>query len=148
MCTCIGAALRRCAQVSVGASGAILGIVGCVAGQLMASWAQVDPQVRSLQVGGLVSSGVVLALLGIFAPVDNWSHLGGAATGVILGLYMYRSRLLSDWARGACRAGLVALGGGMVLMLVVLFARGCPDVSCADLKRQLGCGETLGSCYA
>ena len=44
---------------------------------------RVHAQARTLQLFGLVVSAAILGVLGTFAPVDNWTHLGGAVTGLV-----------------------------------------------------------------
>ena len=81
-------------------------------------------QARTLQLFGLAVS--------VRACVRAHARAGAQAAQV-MGLYMYRSRLLSDWARWGCVALALALVGGAGAALAVLFLVGCADVSCADL---------------
>lgn len=50
-----------------------------------------------------------------------------------MGLYMYRSRLLSDWARWACVLLALLLAGAAGALLACLFLMGFEDVSCKDM---------------
>ncbi len=103
--------------VSVGASGAIFGVVGAL---LAAIWVRPgslpEPLIRPLLTSLLIYAGVSL-LLGLTAGgVDNAAHLGGLATGLLLAAIM-DGRAGWTFARGrallrlACAVLLAALVG-------------------------------------
>lgn len=90
--------------VSVGASGAIFGVVGAL---LAAIWIRPDslpgPLIRSLKKSLMVFVGVSL-ILGLTAGgVDNAAHLGGLVTGLMMAMVI-DNRL--GWTRSPGRAAL------------------------------------------
>jgi rhomboid protease GluP len=89
----IGGAIASAAvpplRVSVGASGAICGVLGGLLAFLVAHYRAIPPTVLrrlSLNVLGVV---VVMAVLGVAVPdIDQAAHLGGLAVGVVVGLLL------------------------------------------------------------
>ncbi|WP_320824162.1 rhomboid family intramembrane serine protease [Reinekea sp.] len=81
--------------LSAGASGAIFGLFGIFLAVLLSNIVRPD-----LRKEWLKSVGAVLAInlgLGLFLPIDNSAHLGGLASGVVLGL------ILLPWMRSRLR---------------------------------------------
>mmetsp|Transcript_7059 Transcript_7059/g.13108 ORF Transcript_7059/g.13108 Transcript_7059/m.13108 type:complete len:431 (-) Transcript_7059:58-1350(-) len=94
--------------VSVGASGAIVGLIGCWAGQLVCEWGERDPRARGQQAWQVATFLILLAAIG--APsaaasasgdpssgalpgtdihIDNYAHGGGLLVGVLLGFVLW-----------------------------------------------------------
>ena len=76
---------------SVGASGAIFGILGAFIFSILRSpqWRH-EKWTRSL-IGQLVFMGIVNIAIGLRVPIiDNWAHLGGLAAGLVLGFLPHR----------------------------------------------------------
>lgn len=75
------------AAVSAGASGAIFGVVGGLAYVIAINHGQLDG-LTNKQLGFMV----FLTLYQGFTAtgIDNWAHVGGLATGFILGILLYR----------------------------------------------------------
>lgn len=70
--------------VSAGASGAIFGLFGVFVSLLMSNLVRKDVRIQWLK-----SIGAILAInlvMGLFLPVDNAAHIGGLASGVVIGL--------------------------------------------------------------
>lgn len=63
---------------TVGASGAIFGLVGSVVGERLALR---DPSWKSILISNLVN----LAILALILPVNNAAHIGGLVVGALLG---------------------------------------------------------------
>jgi rhomboid protease GluP len=75
--------------VSVGASGAIFGVVGALLAALFTKAQLLDPQfVRSLRTSMLFFTAFSLFLGFTVAHVDNSAHIGGLVTGFVLGLIL------------------------------------------------------------
>jgi rhomboid protease GluP len=72
--------------VSAGASGAIFGILGALIGFLLRRRGRLTSQARSLLAQLLFWAGLNLFLGFTIAFIDNAGHLGGLATGFVLGL--------------------------------------------------------------
>jgi rhomboid protease GluP len=133
-------------RVSVGASGAICGVLGALLAFLVVHHRAIPPTVlRQLRKNAL---GVIvfMAVLGAAVPnIDQAAHLGGLAVGFLSGLL-----LIGPWpvARGRRRllARRVALGGAIALALagtaVAVARRGdsaiAADRRLDDLTEQLG----------
>jgi len=85
--TGIGASFLSCIMaprtVSVGASGALFGIIGADITYLIYNWDRI-PQNKTEAC--MISFVVILnLLLGIGDSVDNWAHFGGLITGLLIG---------------------------------------------------------------
>ncbi len=101
--------------VSVGASGAIFGLLGAFIGALIIrrnpGWQRV-----------FVSNLIMAFLLGyVFRNVDNAAHLGGFVSGLVLGLLLELER--QPHKRSRLMAGLAGLGLLAVLASIALSAR-------------------------
>lgn len=74
--------------ISVGASGAIFGVLGALVGILVRRRDRLRPQAKQLLAQLLMWAGINV-FLGFSTPnIDNAAHLGGAAAGVALGLVL------------------------------------------------------------
>lgn len=67
--------------ISCGASGAVLGLIAA----LLAYFMVTRTNSESISINSLLLSLVLTAGLGLFPFIDNMAHLGGAATGFVLG---------------------------------------------------------------
>jgi rhomboid protease GluP len=75
---------------SVGASGAIFGILGAFIFSILRSHWRHERWTRSL-LSQLIFVGVLNIGIGLNIPIiDNWAHLGGLAAGLLLGLLPHR----------------------------------------------------------
>lgn len=73
-------------DASVGASGAIFGLLGALIGFLLRQRGALTPQAKSL-LTQLVGWAVINVFFGFSTPgIDNAAHLGGCAAGFLLGL--------------------------------------------------------------
>src|SRR6185295_13914943 len=75
-------------EPSVGASGAIFGLLGALIGFLLKHRDRLTPQAKSLMMQ-LVGWAVINVVLGFsIKGIDNAAHLGGCAAGLLCGLIM------------------------------------------------------------
>lgn len=96
--------------VSAGASGAIFGLYGALLGFLVRHRGSIPAEsLASLRKGALTFIGYNL-LFGLRPGVDMAAHLGGLATGFMLGLFLIRPPSISSSSSGS--GGLTASGGG------------------------------------
>ncbi len=72
--------------VGVGASGAVFGLVGALAAYFVANRRVMGKMGRQNLTGLVVLMGINLAFGLTFPGIDNWAHLGGLASGFLLGL--------------------------------------------------------------
>lgn len=70
--------------VHVGASGAIFGVMGAM-GSL---WVRNRKKYNAFPLFFLCTGGISL-LLGLLPGINNWAHIGGLATGFVLGMFFY-----------------------------------------------------------
>ncbi|RDX58658.1 RHOMBOID-like protein 1 [Mucuna pruriens] len=70
-------------NISVGASGALFGLLGGMLSELITNWSMYDNKLAALLT--LVIIIVVNLAVGILPHVDNFAHIGGFLTGFLLG---------------------------------------------------------------
>lgn len=73
-------------NISVGASGALFGLLGAMLSELITNWT-----IYSNKVAALLTLVVIIAInlaLGILPHVDNFAHIGGFLTGFLLGFIL------------------------------------------------------------
>lgn len=159
-------------NISVGASGAVFGLLGAMLSELIINWTIYSNKVASLLMLVLIA-GVNLAV-GILPHVDNFAHIGGFISGFFLGSVFlirpqfgwvsqkYMSPGHSPYARRPkykiyqCTfwiISLIILIVGFIVALVMVF-RGidgnkhcswCHYLSCVPTSRW-SCNSELGSC--
>ncbi|XP_031493656.1 RHOMBOID-like protein 2 [Nymphaea colorata] len=72
--------------ISVGASGAVFGLLGAMLSELITNWT-----IYSNKAAALVTLMVIIAInlvVGIVPHVDNFAHIGGFLTGLLLGFIL------------------------------------------------------------
>lgn len=96
--------------VSVGASGALFGLVGSMLSELITNWS-----LYANKAAALASLLLVIAVnlaLGVLPHVDNFAHIGGLASGFLLGFVVF-VRPHFDWLdHQRSRVAVVAGGAG------------------------------------
>ncbi|MEY2466741.1 MAG: hypothetical protein QOD03_1262 [Verrucomicrobiota bacterium] len=93
---------------SLGASGMVMGCVGLLAAQSV-SFSR-HPQAWKYAVGGLIGGTMLFILMGLSPGTDVLAHLGGFASGVLLGILLtLATRLLQNNAANVS-AGLLFCG--------------------------------------
>lgn len=90
------------ATVSVGASGAIMGLLGIL---VIWAWKKIFPEdinwILSINLAFFVTISLVAGLLG---GVDNAAHVGGLLSGLVVGYLSLRYAQRAQGDRGAQRA--------------------------------------------
>jgi len=106
--------------VSVGASGAIFGIIGAMFGLLLHDRQCVPPaRLRELR-NGIIAFVVLNLIFGLsIAGIDMAAHVGGALTGLVIGLAIVPLQRPGHHLRCA----LLAIGGAVAVMLALHFMR-------------------------
>ncbi|KAL8049707.1 hypothetical protein ABFX02_06G036700 [Erythranthe guttata] len=73
-------------RISVGASGALFGLLGAMLSELITNWSIYTNKVAALLT--LLVIVVINLALGILPHVDNFAHIGGFLTGFLLGFML------------------------------------------------------------
>eukprot|EP01116_Phalansterium_solitarium_P004387 TRINITY_DN15396_c0_g1_i1.p2 TRINITY_DN15396_c0_g1~~TRINITY_DN15396_c0_g1_i1.p2 ORF type:complete len:334 (-),score=104.39 TRINITY_DN15396_c0_g1_i1:317-1318(-) len=97
----IGGVLMSCllspGTLSVGSSGAIMGVMGALLIESLMSWHKTDPNQRRVNLFSLVLTIVVIMLLGASRYIDAAGHFGGLLIGAIIGLIYFAKESDKDW---------------------------------------------------
>jgi hypothetical protein len=72
----------------VGASGALCGLLGAEIVWVLLNGRYLPADIRKRWRFGLIMNVVLIALMGFMPGVSNWGHLGGALTGVAVGVLL------------------------------------------------------------
>lgn len=115
---------------SVGASGAVFGIMGGLLGFALSRRGSVPTQVsRGLTRSALLFIGVNVAIGFSVSFIDNSAHLGGLAAGLLSGLALSRDLPPARQPSAGNRTmTIVALSVGLLLSYVLAVSRYTPDV--------------------
>lgn len=107
-------------SVGVGASGAILGIVGVLTAILTTNL--IDKSVRWQMLRSIGFSILLMLLIGLNANIDNAAHLGGLLAGAIGGYFIYPELKSHYYQRKNNYVGLMAsvlvISGGSVFFVM------------------------------
>jgi len=115
--------------VCVGASGAIFGIFGAVLGLIIARPSAIPVHRAQVLTKDAVTFLVVNLVYGMMLPeVDIAAHLGGLATGLIVGLVLARAYLSPEGSLRANRGAASAAVCGVAMALLVGVATLVPVV--------------------
>jgi membrane associated rhomboid family serine protease len=127
--------------VSVGASAALMALMGAHFVELLCTWHSTNPLERKVALGQVVVWIVITLCLSALPIVDAGAHIGGLVTGALLGVALF-ARLTNLPPN---RQTLMMVGGAasvvayFVTMFVVLFV--AVDVGVAPTEAQLAqCG--------
>lgn len=83
-------------NISVGASGALFGLLGAMLSELLTNWT-----IYSNKIAALLTLVVIIAInlaVGILPHVDNFAHIGGFMSGFLLG-FVFLLRPQFGWAK-------------------------------------------------
>ena len=114
-------------ELSVGASGAIMGLCGLMLGNLVCKLHQMK---RDKAKEGAILQFVIIFMclpLSFLGCVDNFCHIAGYVGGILLGLVLYGSHLQSVWFRRV-------VPGTALLLIVALAVRGWRSLKSLDLR--------------
>jgi len=135
--------------ISVGASGALFGLLGGVWADLIQNWDLVYKPYR--QLAGLFLLTVVNVLMGLAPLVDNYQHLGGLIMGTGVGLLLYVQKRYDALKRECPKlpyqavlqiVGAVVSFNLLFLMLALLYAEVDVHEQCGVTCDRISCVET------
>jgi membrane associated rhomboid family serine protease len=108
--------------VSVGASGAIMGLMGAFIAELAITWTTLNPSYRKQMAIQVAIWLVVIFLFGFSGSVDNAGHLGGLGTGLFFGGILFSYRHPNQIARLAILfISFMILSGFFVVSILKIF---------------------------
>ena len=117
---------------SVGASSALMGLVGARMAGLGVMWTRMPVAMRSVEGFQYLFWTIFIFCFGLGNnSVDNWGHLGGLIAGVLAGIYVFMSEehvgcdaneltFLQKAMPPLCLGTLVLLNAGMVTMVLTV----------------------------
>jgi rhomboid protease GluP len=129
--------------VSAGASGAIFGLYGALLGFLLRHRGSISPEALASQRSAALTFVGYNLLFGLRPGVDNSAHLGGLATGFVLGLFMIPAPSASSFSATPAELApsssfngrvIVAVVLGLALIAVPMLALPKPDDYLAEYK--------------
>ncbi|KAL0308138.1 UNVERIFIED_CONTAM: RHOMBOID-like protein 2 [Sesamum angustifolium] len=88
-------------SISVGASGALFGLLGAMLSELFTNWT-----IYTNKAAAVFTLIVIIAInlaVGILPHVDNFAHIGGFLTGFLLGFVLLVRPSLVGWKAGIVR---------------------------------------------
>lgn len=78
--------------VGVGASGALMGIIGAQIAFTICAWFSLDPMIRISSTVQYIVFLVLTLVFGFSSYVDSWAHLGGLLFGGFMGMTLFAHR--------------------------------------------------------
>ncbi|XP_042510533.1 RHOMBOID-like protein 2 [Macadamia integrifolia] len=106
-------------NISVGASGALFGLLGAMLSELITNWT-----IYSNKVAALVTLVIIIAInlaIGILPHVDNFAHIGGFLTGFLLGFVLLLRPQFGWVERGNLPANVHAISKHKLYQYVLWF---------------------------
>ncbi len=119
-------------SMSAGASGAIFGISGALIAHFLRNRAKIEPVYKQVLVALLIMSGINLFIGFALPSIDNWAHMGGLFSGLILGYFLdptTSGSLKSRFLRKIKIIGILALALTILFMGILLVTENGSDVS-------------------
>ncbi|ORZ15195.1 rhomboid family-domain-containing protein [Absidia repens] len=104
-------------QASMGASGALFGLIGYMFVDVIVNWKVIPNPVRELV--SLLISTIISLVLGLLPGIDNAAHLGGFVIGLVMGMLIAPMRPLASTRAKWITWGLRAAS---LVILIILFA--------------------------
>ena len=110
-------------SISVGASGALFGLLGGSLADLLVHWTSLDPQVRKMQ----LIQQIVMIVIWMFISfgiqyIDGWAHLGGLIFGFAIGCAIWLPETESNpMLKNYGRPGFIAISSLAAVLLAGLF---------------------------
>jgi len=91
----IGATLFSCLtrpnEIGVGASGAIMGLMGAFLSEIIMTWKKSDPRIRKMMLFQVILVISITMLFSISQYVDGAAHFGGLFVGFLIGLFYFNN---------------------------------------------------------
>ncbi|KAH0789528.1 Clan S-, family S54, Rhomboid-like serine peptidase [Histomonas meleagridis] len=144
----IASCLFVSSAVSCGATGTMLGYVGMLLGDLIASWKTTKRPVLTLI--GMILAIIILLAVGITPYVDNFSHVGGFVMGFLFALMMLPNLNFGKCQR-FCHGAVAFLAFPVMSVLymvtLVLFFRNMVDDNWCRNCYLLNCVNITGWCH-
>eukprot|EP00164_Ancoracysta_twista_P002906 GFYU01003869.1.p1 GENE.GFYU01003869.1~~GFYU01003869.1.p1 ORF type:complete len:317 (+),score=55.83 GFYU01003869.1:198-1148(+) len=110
--------------ISVGASSAVLGLMGGALARTICTWEKTDSLQRRLMLSQLLAMIVVIFLIGFIGMIDNAAHGGGLIAGLLGGLACFGHEIPNATHGKAVTVvgtvASVAFTGGMLCGLIAL----------------------------
>ncbi|KAI8069938.1 hypothetical protein BC940DRAFT_296521 [Gongronella butleri] len=82
----LSATLNSARSASMGCSGALFGLIGFMFIDVLVNWKVIEHPVRELM--WLLVSTIISLVLGLLPGLDNWAHIGGFVTGLVMGMLL------------------------------------------------------------
>jgi len=110
----IGGILMSClisySTIGVGASGAIMGLMGGYLSEIIMTWHKTEPTVRKTNLFQAIIVIVITMLISISPYVDAGAHFGGVVIGFLMGNVYFSSESDKIWVRRLVPVFSIALG--------------------------------------
>ncbi|KAI8093838.1 rhomboid family-domain-containing protein [Halteromyces radiatus] len=114
----LSAMLARPTQASMGASGALFGLIGYMFVDVLVNWKVIPNPMRELM--GLLISTIISLVLGLLPGLDNFAHLGGFVVGLVMGMMIAPMRPMSSTRGKWITWGLRGLALVIIIILFVV----------------------------
>jgi rhomboid protease GluP len=125
-------------DVSAGASGAIMGILGAEVSVLKFAHLPLPKEVLRSTMQSLVQGAVLTLLIGILPRIDNASHVGGLVCGLVMGLLLSLTRRAGASVQRPLRAiCLIVPFAAMVPLALAAQRHGEPLIHLANAEEAL-----------
>jgi membrane associated rhomboid family serine protease len=109
----IGATIMSCllnpTAISVGASGALMGLLGAYLADILMSWSRMEKLARMMALFQTLFWIAITMLFGFSTFVDTAAHFGGVVTGFMVGCALFSGNLLNRRAQRALLGLFIAL---------------------------------------
>jgi len=132
-------------MVSLGASGAIFGVIATLLIEILQRWREIPNPKREL--GFLIFIIILSFAFGLIPGMDNFAHIGGFMTGLAATLAMLPTRGLGWWWKGLRVLGWLATLA-VVLTLTLEFFNGQVGTDVCSWCKYLSCVPINGGCDA
>ncbi|KAJ1977837.1 hypothetical protein H4R34_003432 [Dimargaris verticillata] len=145
----LGALLAPPKLASVGASGALFGLLGCQLLEIIFNWHLIERPFLEL-VKFIFCIGISF-VLGLLPGIDNFAHIGGFGTGVFAGLIFLSNLPLNKYAFWARIVAWVVSVGLLIAFFtsgLVTFYNGSDPKEVCSWCQYLTCAAIFDSCKA
>jgi len=109
------------ASISVGASGALMGLLGGALAECIMTWDKSDPRTRKVMLFQILLAIGITMIFSSSQYIDASAHFGGVVAGFLLTLFIFKEETSSVMLQRFSYAGVVLLGIYFVLGFVLFF---------------------------